>query len=703
MMNTERGKFGLAAKFSILVSLPVLIGALVLSNSFTRHNLRQIEIKMIERGKSVARGLARSSEYGLMIGNENILKGIVDNYTDEEDVVYISIMDKSGERLASYGDAGKSSPIKIIADDPPADELETRSECHVSETKLLYDIVCDVIAIQVTRNREDIGDMLSGSESREVKKIGTVQIGLSKASMISSMRRSKIRALWLTILIVSPAILATFIIVRLMLKPIKRLSVAAGAVSQGDFEHLVEVKSRDEIGHLAGSFNKMVVDLKISSEALQYRLEIEETIAAISTKFMDLAPREVDNGIDYALQTIGKATHADLSYVFLLSDDGERVEKVYEWYDEGIETRDYDSAMRGLSAETRSWWTEALQQFGRIHVPNVDELPPEADTMKDFIKSKGIRSFVIVPMLYGGASVGVLGCSSVRVERAWTKEDITLLKMVGEIFVNALERRQAEEELQHRLEVEERMTGELKREVDERKRTEEELARSNAELQSFAYVASHDLQEPLRMVASYLQLLERRYKGKLDDDADDFINYAVDGATRMQRLINDLLKYSRVSTQAKEFEPTNCETVLENTLSNLQIAIKESEAVVAHDPLPNVMADNIQLGQLLQNLIGNAIKFRNEKPPRIHVSAKQKEGEWTFSVQDNGIGIDPDYKDRIFVIFQRLHGVGDYPGTGIGLAICKRIVEHHGGRIWLESQPGEGCTFYFTIPVTGEQ
>ena len=265
------------------------------------------------------------------------------------------------------------------------------------------------------------------------------------------------------------------------------------------------------------------------------------------------------------------------------------------------------------------------------------------------------------------------------------------------------EREKAEAALQNRLEVEERMTGELKKEVDERKRTEEELARSNAELRSFAYVASHDLQEPLRMVGGYLQLLERRYKDKIDDDASDFIAFAVDGANRMQRLINDLLEYSRVSTRGKDLEPTDLESVLEQNLANLQMAIEESSAMVTHDPLSIVMADNTQMIQLLQNLIGNAIKFRNEESPHVHISVEQKGSEWIFSVRDNGIGIDPEYADRIFVIFQRLHGVGEYAGTGIGLAVCKRIVERHGGRIWMESQPGDGSTFYFTIPVTGEQ
>ncbi|MGH7828110.1 MAG: sensor histidine kinase, partial [Candidatus Binatia bacterium] len=226
-----------------------------------------------------------------------------------------------------------------------------------------------------------------------------------------------------------------------------------------------------------------------------------------------------------------------------------------------------------------------------------------------------------------------------------------------------------------------------------------ELARSNTELEQFAYVASHDLQEPLRMVSSYTQLLARRYKGKLGSDADEFIAYAVDGATRMQRLIQDLLAYSRVGTNGGEFEPTNCEDLLGRVLGDLKVAIEESGAVVTHDPLPTARADGGQIGQLLQNLIGNAIKFRNQEPPLVHVSSKRNGKEWVFSIRDNGIGIDSQYAERIFVIFQRLHRRGEYPGTGIGLAVCKKIVERHGGHIWVESNSEKGATFYFTIPA----
>ena len=200
------------------------------------------------------------------------------------------------------------------------------------------------------------------------------------------------------------------------------------------------------------------------------------------------------------------------------------------------------------------------------------------------------------------------------------------------------------------------------------------------------------------MVSSYTQLLERRYSDKLDDDAREFIGYAVDGASRMQRLINDLLDFSRVSTRGKPLERTDVSEVLANVRSNLSVAIEESGALVTMDVMPVISADAGQLSQLLQNLVGNGIKFRNGGSPLVHVSVVEREHQWEFSVRDNGIGIEQQYFDRIFVIFQRLHTKGDYPGTGIGLALCRRIVERHGGKIWVESKPDEGSTFYFTIP-----
>jgi two-component system, sensor histidine kinase and response regulator len=237
----------------------------------------------------------------------------------------------------------------------------------------------------------------------------------------------------------------------------------------------------------------------------------------------------------------------------------------------------------------------------------------------------------------------------------------------------------------------------LAQDIAARKLTEQELARSNAELEQFAYVASHDLQEPLRMIASYTQLLARRYKGKLDADADDFIGFAVDGAARMQQLIRDLLSYSRLTTQAKPLALASSDAACKAAIANLQKSIEDSAAVVSVGPLPTLMADATQLTQLFQNLIGNAIKYRNERRPEIFVTARPDRNQWVFSIQDNGIGIEPQYFERIFQMFQRLHTRDKYAGTGIGLALCRKIAERHGGNIWVESQPGNGSRFLFTI------
>jgi PAS domain S-box-containing protein len=246
------------------------------------------------------------------------------------------------------------------------------------------------------------------------------------------------------------------------------------------------------------------------------------------------------------------------------------------------------------------------------------------------------------------------------------------------------------------------------RDISDRKRVEVVLAertqaleRSNGELQHFAYVVSHDLQEPLRTMTSYVQLLARRYRGKLDQGADEFIGFAVDAASRMQGLINDLLEYSRVQTRGKAPVPTDTEALFAIVLANLHAAIDESGAVVTHDPLPSVVADESQLTRVFQNLVGNALKYHpKDRKPVVHVSARRGTAEWIFSVRDNGIGIDPKNFGRLFIMFSRLHTREEFPGTGAGLAICKRIVTRHGGRIWVESEPGEGSTFAFSLPYS---
>lgn len=245
--------------------------------------------------------------------------------------------------------------------------------------------------------------------------------------------------------------------------------------------------------------------------------------------------------------------------------------------------------------------------------------------------------------------------------------------------------------------------------ISERKATETtlqekllELQRSNADLEQFAYVCSHDLQEPLRVISNYTQLLTMRYQGQFDEDANDFAEFIVDATKRMQGLINDLLLYSRVETKGQAFKTTDCNKSVEMAVSNLALAIEENDATVTADELPVVFADSSQMLQVFQNLISNAIKFRSSERPHIQISAQKSDHCWHFTISDNGLGIDMKYADRIFVIFQRLHSREQYPGSGIGLAICKKIVERHGGMIWIESKLGQGTTFHFTVPTSQE-
>jgi light-regulated signal transduction histidine kinase (bacteriophytochrome) len=282
-----------------------------------------------------------------------------------------------------------------------------------------------------------------------------------------------------------------------------------------------------------------------------------------------------------------------------------------------------------------------------------------------------------LPIMREDRIVAVLGVGNKPTD--YNERDVQIASLLADFSWEIVERKRAEAKLEHYA---------------------AELKRSNEDLEQFAYVVSHDLREPARMVKSYLELLEDRYQGQLDEKADKYIDHAVDGAERMQEMIKALLELSRIETEGKKPAPTDVEAVLERTLNVLERAIEDANAKVTHGPLPTVMADEAQLGLVFQNLIANAIKFRREDvPPRVHVSAEREGDEWVFSVADNGIGIDPEQADRLFQIFQRLHTREEYEGLGIGLALCRRVVERHGGRIWVESEPGEGSTFTFTLPT----
>jgi PAS domain S-box-containing protein len=431
---------------------------------------------------------------------------------------------------------------------------------------------------------------------------------------------------------------------RTFTRPVHQLVQGAGQIGQGNLDYRIEVKSGDELGLLGREFNQMAASIAEKEAQLRHwAAELEQKVEERTAE---------------------------------LSASEERYRILSETSPDMIFTIDRDDQVQYVN-------TPAARQFGKtpeqvIGKPLAELFPPS------MVASQQIA---IQQVLRTGEPLSSERQIAFPGGQLWLDTQLVPLRNgAGEVSAvmgvsrDITDRKQAEEKLQKLL---------------------DDLARSNAELERFAYVASHDLQEPLRMVTSYLQLLEQRYKDKLDGDALEFINYAVDGSNRMKTLISDLLAYSRVGTRGKEFTLTDCEEVITRVLTNLQVSNEENKAKVTHDPLPRVMADDAQLESLFQNLIGNAIKFRSKKTPKIHVGVEQKGREWVFSVRDNGIGIDPQYFERIFIIFQRLHNRKEYPGTGIGLAISKRIVERHGGRIWIESQPGKGSTFFFTLPILG--
>ncbi len=327
-------------------------------------------------------------------------------------------------------------------------------------------------------------------------------------------------------------------------------------------------------------------------------------------------------------------------------------------------------------------FTQAL----RAHPPEIVLADYNLPNWKGMDALKTLRSEGLdIPMILVSGSLGDVTAVECIKQGATDYVLKDGLARLPEVIRRAL-REKNERGLRHQME------EDLARKVDE-------LARSNADLEQFAYVASHDLQEPLRMVTAYTQLLSERYHGKLDANADKFINYATEGAQRTQVLIQDLLAFSRVGRSGVPSESVDCNAVVQEVLRTLTTAIQESGATVTHGKLPAVWADRTQVAQIFQNLIGNAIKFRGEKPPVISVQAEKADPRWLFRVSDNGIGIAPEYAENIFVVFQRLHARGEYPGNGIGLAICKKIVERDGGKIWVESQSGSGSTFKFTLPA----
>ncbi|MYA60837.1 MAG: GAF domain-containing protein [Chloroflexi bacterium] len=380
---------------------------------------------------------------------------------------------------------------------------------------------------------------------------------------------------------------------------------------------------------------------------------------------------DIDEVYDRFTEAVTSVIPADrLSIVVVDSDAWQHKARYYAGMDVPLATLDVWRPLGGQVIET----VVQSQQPQIVDESNVAAVLEQSPRLQDGIAA-GLRTWMDVPVILEQVVVAVMRFMS-RTLNAYDARDQELAVLIAAQIAGAVANAQSIESLLA---------------------TQAELARSNAELEQFAYVASHDLQEPLRMVASYVGLLERRYRGKLDEDADDFIEFAVDGARRMQALLNGLLDLSRVGTRGRELEATESDAALRDALINLEQAIADAGAEVSHEPLPAVLGDRMQLTQLFQNLVSNAVKFNTSGRPRVAVTATRAGALWEFAVADNGIGIDPAHFDRIFQVFQRLHTRDVYEGTGIGLSVCRKIVERHGGTIQPESAKGQGTTFRFTL------
>lgn len=422
-----------------------------------------------------------------------------------------------------------------------------------------------------------------------------------------------------------------------------------------------------------------------AQRAVTDRLAFEALISKLSTEMITYNSTQIDEGINRALAEIGRLMQADRCYVFTYDDGGRLLSCSHEWATAGVRSlREHDSTASPADFP----WSQALLQRGEIvNVARVAELPPPAAKERAAWTLASVQSVVMVPLR--PSMPGLVGFEWIHNERVWPPELVFLLTVFGEMVSNLLSRQSVERELARQREALEMSIG--------------ELTRSNSELQRFAYAASHDLQEPLRAISGFSDLLARRYRGRLDATADEYLDFVRDAAGRMRGMITNLLDYSRIDASPRPFDVCDLNEVLNLALANLHASIEELEARIDCERLPQVMGDPSQLLQLLQNLISNAIKFHGDAPAHVRIECKPGDDEWRISVRDNGIGLRAEDSERIFEVFKRLHAADRYPGSGIGLSVCKRIIERHRGRIWAQpNEDGAGTTLWFTLPMLAE-
>ena len=519
-------------------------------------------------------------------------------------------------------------------------------------------------------------------------------VGIPAAVAFADVDRALVRNLAIMVITGLLALAATWLAGDLfVLRRVRALVNTAQRLTAGDLD------ARSGLAHGAGEISRLAGAFDDMAAALQSRLaELQES----REKLRELAEEEA------ALAELGRIISSSIDINEVYASFAEQVRQLIPWDRISVSLVDLEAGtlvstyQRGVALPERELGAVSplpgslTQEMVKTHAGLLVRATDDAENKRKYPTlarsvHAGLRCFIAVPLVANDQVIGALHLQSLE-SGAYTERHLKLAEGVGTQIAGAI----ASARL-HQL----RQQGEEDLRAAEQKARDRaaELARSNAELEQFAYIASHDLQEPLRSITGFTSLLSRRYRGQLGDDADRFITRITDATARMQRLINDLLTYSRVGREIG-LQHTDCNRLVQQEISSMQATIREAEAVVRCNPLPTVMADPTLLGQVFRNLMANAIKFRGQEPPTVHISAEQKGTNWVLAVRDNGIGIDPEYRERIFTIFERLHSVEEYPGTGIGLSICQKAVECWGGRIWVESVPGSGSTFYFTVPIT---